>query len=223
QLKIAWDEAQRNWTQSTACNELIAILRESAYVPKTTKNIVCFGLGDLERGMSDFGLNFVATCDGLPLRRSMTQHAAALTMASVLGELLGTGPLPILAQDPAYSPASKQLLADEGIKVVGGRGSLAFTHVDEQTVVFSCHPNIAVKQVVADIARPAAMIWDRVKPETEEKTQWEVKVMWGEEVLCSPWTTDQDSPRTRKLVEDYDKYEFPAERERFGDLNIYLR
>ena len=185
ELKAAWDEARRNWTQSAVCSELTAILGRSTSIPKATRRIVCFGLGSLEGLPDHSSLDVPADCDGLPRRSAMTQHAAALTMAGVLGERLGTDPLPILAQDPAYSLVAKQLLIDVGIEVVGGRGSLAFTHVDEGTVVFSCHPNIPVKQVVADIARPAVMIWNRVAPAAEEKTQWVVKLMQGKEVLCS--------------------------------------
>jgi SRR1 domain len=115
----------------------------------------------------------------------MTQHAAALTMAAVLGQRLGIDPLPILAQDPIYSLVAKRLLKEEGIEVVGGRGSLAFTHVDENTLVFSCNSNIPVKQVVADIAKPAAMIWNRVRPAVDESTQWVRKVIQCKEVLFS--------------------------------------
>jgi hypothetical protein len=184
QLKAAWDEARRNWTQSAVCSELTAILG-STCIPKTTRNITCFGLGSLEGSSDHSSLDVLATCDGLPRRSAMTQHAAALTMAAVLGERLGTEPLPILAQDPAYSLVAKRLLMDVGIAVVGGRGSLAFTHVDERTVVFSCNPNIPVKQVVADIARPAAMIWNQVAPAAEEKSQWVTELIKGKEVLCS--------------------------------------
>ena len=183
QLKTAWDEARRNWTQSAACKDLTAILSTST--PKVITRIVCFGLGSLEGSPDHSSLDVPADCDGLPRRSAMTQHAAALTMASVLGERLGTGPLSILAQDPAYSLVAKQLLMDVGIEVVGGHGSLAFTHVDEDTLVFSCNPNIPVKQVVADIARPAVMIWNRVAPATEEKTEWVVELMHGQKVLCS--------------------------------------
>jgi len=77
------------------------------------------------------------------------------------------------------------LLSAQGIDVVGGRGSLAFTHVDENTLVFSCGPNIPVKQVVADIAKPAAMIWDSVTPAAEEKTEHTTGMVDGVEVVYS--------------------------------------
>lgn len=70
------------------------------------------------------------------------------------------------------------------MEVVGGRGSLRFTHVDNDTIVFSCLPNISVEQVIANIARPAAMIWNRVAPPKEERTECTVRVIEGKEILC---------------------------------------
>lgn len=140
-MKAAWDEARRNWTQSTACSELITILGESACIPKTTRKIICFELGGLEDSHSNSP--FPAS-DGLPERSAMTKHASALTMAAVLSQRLGLDHNPILAQDPAYSVVAKQLLMEVGIEVVGGHGALAFTHVDEETLVFSCNPNVPV-------------------------------------------------------------------------------
>lgn len=185
QLKDTWDDARRNWTRSGVCNELAVILGSTACIPRGLKKIVCFGLGNLDESANPSLQDAPYTSDRLPHRRAMTQHAAALTMAAVLGGRLGTGPLPVLAQNPAYSPMAKRLLADEGIEVVGGHGSLAFTHVDDDTLVFSCNPNIPVKQVVADIARPAAMIWNRVTPAAEEKTEWGTTVIFGQTVPVS--------------------------------------
>jgi len=182
QLKAAWDEARCNWNQNTVCSELTATLGKITYIPPNIKRIVCFGLGSLE-GCQDYPyLDALSACDGLPLRREMTQHAAALTIATVLGERLGTNSLPILAQDPAYSSLAKRLLMSVGFEVVGGHGSLAFTHVDEETVVVSCYPDIPVKQVVADIARPAVMIWNEVEPAAKEKIQWMYRMEQGTEI-----------------------------------------
>lgn len=183
-LQTAWEEARHNWSQSGVCSELIAILGAQAHIPNATK-IVCFGLGNLEGSSSVHGLDGISSCDGLPHRGAMTQHAAALTMATVLGERFGSGPLAVLAQDPAYTSLEKPLLENAGIKVVDGYGSLAFTHVDANTIVFSCHPNIPVKQIVADIARPAAMIWNRVKAAEEEKSEWVIREKDGYELHVS--------------------------------------
>ncbi|CAH0031156.1 unnamed protein product, partial [Clonostachys rhizophaga] len=78
---------------------------------------------------------------------AIIQHAAALTIAKVIGNGLGVGGFTVFCQDPIYNDTDKRLLA----KAVGGRGSLGFTYIDENTVVFSCHLNIPVKQVAADL------------------------------------------------------------------------
>lgn len=38
-----------------------------------------------------------------------------------------------------------------------------------------------------------------------------------------PYYTDHDSPRTAKLLQDYDEFELPNCYSRFGDLAIYVR
>ncbi|KFA79376.1 hypothetical protein S40288_10820 [Stachybotrys chartarum IBT 40288] len=221
-VKRMWAEARTNWQQSPACEELRAVFQGCQSLPKVTR-IVCLGLGSFEVAVTRVDNDEEAGLDGLPLRRSMTQHAAAITVAEVLGKQLpGARPV-IMAQDPAYSALAKRILKEDGIEVIDGYGSLAFTLIDEETLVFSCCPNIPVKQIVADIARPAAMIWDRVKPESEERSEWEVINQDGSEVLISPWLTDEDSPRTRKLVQGYSKHYFRASNERFGDMEIFIR
>jgi hypothetical protein len=184
ELRAEWDAAWQEWTASATCAELTATLRGAKRMPRRVRNVVCFGLGGLapdrgvmqERGGDGDG-------DGeshghghghdRAARRCMAQHAAAITIAEVLRERLGLCERPaILAQEPAYYDADIQLLGELGIKVVTGAGGLGFTHVDNESVVMSCHPNIPVKQVVADIARPALMVWNKVQPVEEETDQW---------------------------------------------------
>ncbi|KAH7148216.1 hypothetical protein EDB81DRAFT_457776 [Dactylonectria macrodidyma] len=222
ELKSAWDEAWNNWSQSSVCHELTDVFRRCNHMPKATK-IVCFGLGSLEGFPGSTDLHIPADCDGLPCRSAMTQHAAALSIAAVVGEMLGTAPLSVIAQEPVYSPVAKRLLTELGIEVVEGYGSLAFTQVDDDAIVVACAPDIPVKQVVADIARPAAMVWNLVLPAKEGEPEWLFDLSGSIEMMHSPWSTDEDSPRTRKLVKDYVQYEFPAERERFSDMAIYIR
>ena len=184
-VKAAWEESRHNWTRSPVYTELTDILAKSEMLPKITKKIVCFGLGSLEGWASHSVLDDIAESDGRPLRRAMTQHAAALTVAKILGERAGTDPLPVLAQDPWYSPVAKRILTEAGIQVIDGHGALAFTHVDEHSLVFSCHPDIPVRQIVADMARPAAMIWDSERPLTDEKKEWRFEVINGEETYIA--------------------------------------
>ena len=180
-FRAAWNAARRAWLQSDACSELIAILRDQARVPQTVQRVLCFGLGSMEEWFKS---------DEPAWRKThvspATQHAAALTVAAVLGKRRAGGggsPLPVIAQDPAYEAAELRLLAAEGIEVVGGRRGLAgFALVDDNCFVISSRPNVPVKQIVADLAHPAGMMWNRVTAPEEERTQWEVAVIDGEEV-----------------------------------------
>ncbi|CAG9988014.1 unnamed protein product [Clonostachys byssicola] len=110
--------------------------------------VVCFGLGSLGWSIEIEDERYV------PADRvysAIVQHAAALTIAKVIGKRLHVGGLTVFCQDPIYNNADKRVLAESGIQVVDGRGGLAFTYIDENTFVLSYHPNIPVKQVVANL------------------------------------------------------------------------
>lgn len=74
------------------------------------------------------------------------------------------------AQDPVYTNVDKVVLAEHGVTVVDDpRG---FLQVDDQSAVLSFAPNICVRQIVADIARPALLIWNTVHDEEETMSFW---------------------------------------------------
>ncbi|VUC23782.1 unnamed protein product [Clonostachys rosea] len=218
-VKPSWVQARKNWLNSSLCRELSNILGSTVSISNAVTKIVCFGLGSLATSIEN---PTRMADDGLPVHGPGTQHAAALTLATVLGERFGKEPLHVMVQDPAYSEADKKILEEVGIEVIGGFGSLGFTHVDEETIVFSCHPNIPVRQIVADIAKPAAMIWNKGR-DSEEGAEYKVFERQGKEELSTPYSTDHDSARTRKLLQDYDEFDFPNCYSRFGDLAIYVR
>ena len=93
---------------------------------------------------------------------SMAQHTLALTVRDLLASGYGEGSQEIkcYAQDPMYKAEDKTVLAEAGFTVVDDpRG---FLHVDDASVVISVSSDIPVRQIVADIARPAIVIWNRV-------------------------------------------------------------
>ena len=94
--------------------------------------------------------------------RSSFQHALLLTLRDILGEKMANSNNEILcyAQDPAYTTTDEAILEEHGITVLDD--PKAFLEVDGSTVVFSCAPNVPVKQIIADIARPAIVIWHRI-------------------------------------------------------------
>ncbi|CAH0047812.1 unnamed protein product [Clonostachys solani] len=224
-LKDIWDETWGNWTKSKVCKELGDTIAGMPNVATTIDKVVCFGLGSFSnfRRSDDGEEETDGDADGMPLRRAMVQHAAALTMATEFGKRVGKGPLKIFTQDPAYTDTEKQVLRDLGIEVVGGSGSLGFTYVDSDTLVFSIAPNIPVRQIVADIARPAAMVWCTVQSDGVGTPKWRAENFDGKWYSVAPWSTDPDSPRTRELIDSYAAYKFPRDEQRFGDLTIYVR
>ena len=88
------------------------------------------------------------------------QHAAALAMAELARSMTdpaGTA-VRLIAQDPFYSPQANQILGDAGFEVVGEFGARAFAEVDDNSIVFTAYINAPATQIVADLARPAAII-----------------------------------------------------------------
>jgi hypothetical protein len=57
------------------------------------------------------------------------------------------------------------VLGEEGVVVM--EDPRAFLEVDEASVVIAVASDICVRQIVADLARPAVVIWDRVTDEVE--------------------------------------------------------
>jgi hypothetical protein len=99
--------------------------------------------------------------------RSAAQHALALSIRDLLR--LREGPageeVKCYAQDPIYQPVDKSVLGEEGVVVM--EDPRAFLEVDEASVVIAVASDICVRQIVADLARPAVVIWDRVTDEVE--------------------------------------------------------
>ncbi|KAK4033690.1 hypothetical protein C8A01DRAFT_19398 [Parachaetomium inaequale] len=139
---------------------------------------------------------------------SMAQHALALTIRDLLGHTPGThgeaaGGVRCYAQDPIYTPVDEQVLSEAGFTVLND--PRAFLEVDEASVVIAISPDIPVRQIIADIARPAIMVWDKV-------------------TISDPNTsTDPVSPRVIQMMKEYTELPFPPEDEYFGDLAIYIR
>lgn len=67
--------------------------------------------------------------------------------------------IPIYVQDPAYTSLDRSILLEHKIEILDDPDG--FLAVDDSTFVLSFAPNVAVKQVITEIAKPAAIIWDR--------------------------------------------------------------
>lgn len=91
----------------------------------------------------------------------MSQHGLLLTLQKWLQERDDSNRIPCYAQDPGYNSTDKKILSEVGIEVIDDpRGWL---EVDEQSMIVSVSPNVPSKEIIADIARPAAIVWNRVE------------------------------------------------------------
>lgn len=143
--------------------------------------------------------------------RSAYQHACLLT----LGELLRQAPPGVapdfkcLAQDPVYSETDEKALQALGIQIIDSPEG--FLEVDDNSVVMTVAPDLPVKQIVLELAKPAIIIWN--DPRDHELGPDPQGISWA----------DQDSPRTMEIYrKHYDVFDFPY-LEAFQSLSIFIR
>jgi hypothetical protein len=149
---------RQKWETSAHCKQLRSILA-SANMPNEIKKIVAFACGKISFKPATMIYTHA-------IERSASQHALILTMRDALGAKLGDpSGIACYAQDPAYSEIDKSVLEQYGIRILNDPEG--FLEVDDETIVLSFSPSVPVRQVVADIARPAVMIWDRIMVEEE--------------------------------------------------------
>ncbi|KAI8635545.1 hypothetical protein F5Y19DRAFT_482730 [Xylariaceae sp. FL1651] len=89
---------------------------------------------------------------------SAAQHALLLSLRDFMVRNSRSEHVQCFAQDPVLSLAATEALEAIGVAVLEDPN--AFLEIDDTTFVVSISPNIAVKQIVVDIARPAAILWD---------------------------------------------------------------
>lgn len=136
------------------------------------------------------------------LPRSPAQHALALGIRDILVSQ-GKENVSCYVQDPAYQDADKSVLGQEGVVVL--KDPRAFLEIDEASVVIAAASHIPVRQIIADLARPAVVIWDRVTDGVNFDS------------------IDPVSSRVREMIEtSYTEVEFPHD-ENFGNVAIYVR
>lgn len=91
---------------------------------------------------------------------SARQHALALFLRQHLekqGHIVE-----YFAQEPQCTPIDREIFEDKEVDIKILDDPWGFIEVDDETLVISFAPLAPVRQIVADTARPAMMIWDRV-------------------------------------------------------------
>ncbi|KAJ0416955.1 hypothetical protein BJY00DRAFT_303772 [Aspergillus carlsbadensis] len=228
EVQAAFAASKRKWEASETCAALKMHLTQlERKMARPVRKIVAFGLGTLTGLENEFHSS-----------RALAQHAALGSMVDVLAKRrLQSSPnqtptpndttsstnagIKVYVQDPAYTDVDISLLHSLGITPLDD--PKGFLEIDAETLVFSVSPNVPVKQVVADVCWPAAMIWNTVMPEEKENVRWEKQVRGGEEIWVVPFTTDPDSARVRRMVREYTSVPLRDSNEYFGDLTIYAR
>ncbi|UNI18434.1 hypothetical protein JDV02_004703 [Purpureocillium takamizusanense] len=170
------------------------------------EKVIAFGLGNLTSG----------AIPGDEHRSSCMQHAVLLLLANLLQEIMGH-PVQLVAQDPSYVATCKEVLLARGVEIAEPESG--FLLVDEHTLVFTVSCNVPVKQIVTELARPAAIIWGYVEPEHVPRT-WtrNEKGVW-----VFPYTTDHSSPRVREMVKEYTEYLLPEDDACIRNSALYIR
>jgi SRR1 len=158
EVEKLFETTRKEWEASGPCKQLRSIFT-STKTPIEISKIVGLACGsmaysDQERSTS----------------RSAFQHALILTLRDVLGKKEGH-PDRILcyAQDPDYNKIDESVLGASRITLL--ENPKAFLEIDDFSVVISCAPNVPVRQIVSELARPAVMIWDRIYEDEPEFLQ----------------------------------------------------
>jgi hypothetical protein len=143
------------WESSEQCKQFRSLIASANWHEGITK-IVAFACGRFSSVTPDSRYSRANA-------RSGAQHALIFTLRDILSNMWvgDRKTIKCYAQDPAYTATDKSLLEQAGVTILNDPE--AFLEVDESTVVLSVSPSVCVRQVVADIARPAIMIWDPIK------------------------------------------------------------
>lgn len=140
-----WGHLQE-WRESAIATQLVQILSSHAATHQITK-IVGLALGAISYHYDD-------------RPRSYLQHALLWVLREWLTGRDGAKDVVCYAQDPGYRSVDEDVLKEHGIEVI--EDPRAWLEIDDESIVFSVSPNVPVKEIVADIARPAIIIWERV-------------------------------------------------------------
>lgn len=159
QVTQIFQEHLQKWRDTEAAKRLVQTLTTHVATHQIT-NIVALALGAISYA-----------CDDRP--RSHIQHALLVTLRKWFADRDGREDVMCYAQDPAYRSVDREVLNEHGIEVIDD--PRAWLEIDDESIVFSVGPNVPVKEIVADIARPAVIIWERVgclDGDEEGKMSW---------------------------------------------------
>lgn len=142
-------QEKAKWDASAACRKLLAIFQGAANagrLPRVDK-VVSFACNRPSRVEEPEGI--------------AEEHALVLSIWDFFVWRDPTTTVRCYAQDPAYNDVDREVLGELGVTIL--ENPRGFLEVDETSVVFSQAPDVPVRQIVADIAKPAVMVWNKVQ------------------------------------------------------------
>lgn len=206
-----FEKARRTWGESDNYKKLLAFLDSSAAVHEINK-VVAVSLGSL-----------VVPRHPNAREASPLQHAFLLTLREWL--IQRSAGSPCYTQDPIYTEIDHAILAEHGVEII--EDPRAWLEIDDQSIVVSISSNVPSREMVADLARPAVIIWNRVTnddydQEGKMSLYVDMNLFWGY-LRLKTFRTDPCSPRVRALLEGYEAFEFGTDWDEFEDVVMYVR
>lgn len=139
----------QSWKETEMCRNIGQILDSTAVSAEISKIVAvslgCLTYGDEARTSQHY------------------QHAMIVTLRDWVKEQKNGADVPCYVQDPVYKDGDKAVLAEHEIQVIDD--PLAWLEMDDFSIVVSISSNVPSREIIADISRPAVVIWNRVTNE----------------------------------------------------------
>lgn len=185
-----WQALDPAWDPSPARDHLLGWVRSPARAAAVAQVDKVFG----------FGLGPVCAGAVTPIYLPgvhLLEHMAVLSVAAEIARLNNNSrSVTVYTADPGYTAECKKALAAMGVQVVDGFGARGFTMVDERSIVFTKYPSFPVREILADLCRPIALIGNRQRTRAEVAAQ---------DDYARQEAGDPDTERTRKMMQEYDE------------------
>ena len=192
-----WEIGCAAWQATTGSRDRIEKLfhptQYDTALPLCIDKVIGFGLGSMALGTD-------------PTRvRHCVQHVIVKSIRDLLLQR-GAEKVGCFVQDPVYQPDDEDILGNAGITVLDD--PRAFLEVDANTVVVAFSPSFPLRQIIADIARPAVLIWAPLPIEGK---------------MISSLTDPTNSRVTNMIVDHYTEAVLFAPCPWFGVTSVYVR
>lgn len=144
---------RKNWETSTAYQQLKSTLKS---LTTPCDKIVALACGTMSTGDRHASRCAYQHALILSLRDALLERKKDLHTVSPEEKFI------CYAQDPAYTDVDCSVLAAHGITFI--HDPKGFLEIDSSSAVISIAPDVPVRQIVAELAQPAMMIWSKPNP-----------------------------------------------------------